>query len=96
MAVMMGVAFGYLKSAGRKLGVSSAASTVETMVRMARDASRSRGVPARVVFDRDTGIVWAGAQQLVGEWHFERDRAGYGGPPCGLGRAGVAARPSMA
>jgi hypothetical protein len=84
MAILMGLAAGYLRSAGRKLDVAASASTVESVIRLCRDHSRVRGLPSRVVFDRDTGTLWGAAQQVVGEWHFERQVGGqiigYGNP----------------
>ena len=59
MAILMGVGAGYLRSAGKRMGVAASASTVETVIRTCRDYSRGHGVPSRVVFDRPGSRVWA-------------------------------------
>lgn len=69
LGLLFGIGLGVVSSLD--LGRRAALSSVQSVVRSARNSAVARAAPARVLIDQATGSIRAEGQAIVGTWHFE-------------------------
>ena len=89
VGILLGMGAGMFSTLN--LGERAAVGLVQNVLRSAHNTAATTGAPARVVFDREAGLLRAEGMRVIGTWHFETEGlAGARGLDGDLGTADLA------